>query len=147
MGAVANSITPYEEAVRRNPQSAAARERLGLALSELKLYPQAERSIREALRLSPSAATWVQPGLIQTPAGKVRESVATLERAIALDPDLPDAYSTAGAAKLELGDTAAAEKNLRAALRIQPNYVAVHNNLATLLSESGRFDEARPPQR
>jgi Tfp pilus assembly protein PilF len=143
MGAIANSIPPYEEAVRRNPQSAAARERLGLALSELKRYPQAEQSIREALRLSPSAATWVQLGLVQAQAGKVRESIAALERAIALDPDLPDAYSAAGAIQLELGDTAAAEKKLREALRIQPNYAAVHNNLATLLSESDRFEEAR----
>jgi Tfp pilus assembly protein PilF len=143
IGATANSLPPYEEAVRHNPQSAAARVRLGLALSELKRYPQAEQSMREALKLSPSAATWVQLGLVQAQAGKVRESIAALERAIALDPDLPDAYSTAGAIQLELGDTAAAEKKFREALRIQPNYAAVHNNLGTLLSESHRFDEAR----
>src|SRR6202012_1467181 len=143
MDAVANSIPPYEEAVRHDPKSAAARERLGVALAGLKRYPQAEQSIREALRLRPSASTWVQLALVQAQAAKVRESIATLDRAIAIDPDLPDAYSAAGAIHMQLGDTAAAEKKFREALRIQPNYAAVHNNLATLLSETSRFDEAR----
>jgi tetratricopeptide (TPR) repeat protein len=142
-GAAINSIPVYEEAVRREPKLTAARERLGAALAELKRYPQAERSFREALRLNPSAETWVQLGLVQAQAGKTRESVMTLERAIAIDPDLPDAYSTAGAIQFELGDTAAAEQKLRTALRIQPNYAAVHNNLGTLLSEGGKFEEAR----
>jgi Tfp pilus assembly protein PilF len=143
MGAAANSIPAYEEAVRREPASPPARERLGMALASLKRFPQAEQSLREALKLKPSAATWVQLGLVQAKAGKLRESIVALERAISLDPDLPDAYSAAGAIHLELGDDAAAERMFRIALRIQPNYAAVHNNLATLLSESGRFDEAR----
>jgi tetratricopeptide (TPR) repeat protein len=142
-GSAERAIPIYEEAVRRDPKSAAARERLGIALAASKQYGRAQQSLREALKLNPSAATWVQFGLVQAQSGAARESVATLERAIALDPDLPDAYSAAGAIQLELGDTAAAERNLRAALRIQPNYAAVHNNLGTLLSESGRFEEAR----
>ena len=142
-GAAANAIPAYEEAVRHDPRSAAARERLGMALAGLKRYPPAQQSLREALKLNPSAATWVQLALVQAQAGAAREAMATLERAIALDRDLPDAYATAGAIQFELGDTAAAEQKLRSAIRIQPNYAAAQNNLGALLSETGRFEEAR----
>jgi len=45
-------------------------------------------------------------------------------------------------AHLALGDQTGAEKHLRAALRLEPKNAAIWDQLATLLSTAGRYDEA-----
>ncbi len=142
-GRFEQAVPAYEEALRREPNSAAALERLALCLSSLKQYSRAESILNQALDLAPNAATWIQLGVIRLQQGKAPDAIAAFEKAIELDPEIPDAYNTAGAIWFEIGDTARAETELRHAIRLQPNGAPAHDNLGNLLSASGRFEEAR----
>jgi predicted CXXCH cytochrome family protein len=137
------AVPAYEEALRREPKSAAALERLALCLSSLKQYSRAESTLNQALNLVPNAATWIQLGLVRLQQGKAPDAIAAFEKAIELDPEMPDAYNTAGAIWFEIGDTARAETELRNAIRLQPNGAPARDNLGNLLSASDRFEEAR----
>jgi tetratricopeptide (TPR) repeat protein len=142
-GQFERSIPAYEEAVRREPQSAAGLERLALGSASVKEYSRAEAILKQVIERSPAAGAWVELGVIEGQQGKLRDAVAAFENAIQIDPEMADAYNSAGAIQFEMGNAKDAEAMLRGALRIQPNYAAAHNNLGNLLSSSGRFEEAR----
>jgi tetratricopeptide (TPR) repeat protein len=68
---------------------------------------------------------------------------AAAERALRLDPDLPEPYATLGLIAHEYEwDWARAERNFRRAIDLRPNYAAVHHWYAILLSNLGRHDAA-----
>ena len=142
-GKLTQALPVYEEARRREPESVAALERLAICLRNLKQYPLAEAALKQALARAPDAATWVQFGLVQLEQGRTQEAIAAFEKAIQIDPEMAEAYNSAGAVWLETGDSARAEAALRNAIRMQPNYAQAHNNLGNLLSGAGRFEEAR----
>ncbi len=143
-GKFPEAVAAYEEAVRREPESNAALERLALCLPLVNQAPRAESLLKQVLERLPGAApTWVQLGLVELQEGKNTDAITAFEKAMQLDPDLPDAFNLAGAVWFEAGDSPRGEAALRNAIRIQPNYAQAHNNLGNLLSESGRFDEAK----
>jgi predicted CXXCH cytochrome family protein len=142
-GRFAEAIPVYEEALQREPKSAAVLERLGMCLSSLEQHSHAESTLKQALDLAPSGAIWVQLGFVRIKEGRIADAIAAFEKAMTLDPEMPDAYSTAGAVWFEMGDSGRAEPALRSAIRLQPNYASAHNNLGNLLSASDRFEEAR----
>ncbi len=139
----AEAIPVYERGARSDPKSAAPLERLALCQSALQQYSSAESTLVRALNLAPSAAAWIQLGGVRLRQGKVPEAIADFEKAIALDPESPDVYNTAGAVLFETGAVARAESALRRAIQLQPNSAPAHGNLANLLSATNRFEEAR----
>jgi tetratricopeptide (TPR) repeat protein len=143
-GKPADAIPWYEEAVRHEPKSAAAFERMAISLVALRQFSQAEKSLKHALELTPEAAgTWVWLGAAALQQGKTGDALAAFQRAIQVDPEMVEAYNSAGAVWLETGDAERAEAALRAAMRIQPNYAPARNNLGNLLSSAGKFEDAR----
>jgi predicted CXXCH cytochrome family protein len=142
-GRFAEAVPAYEDALRREPKSAAALERLALCRSSLKQYSRAEVALKQALEIAPSAAAWIQFGVLRLQEGKAPDASAAFEKAMELDPEMPDAYNTAGALWFKMGETARAETALRRAIRLQPSDAPAHGNLANLLAASDRFEEAR----
>ncbi len=143
-GRFQEALAAYEEAVRLEPESVVAMERLALCLPLLKQDARAEAMLKQVLERTPGIAPdWIQLGLVQIGEGKTSDALRAFERAMQLDPDLPDAYNTAGAIWFETGESAKGEAALRNAIRIQPSYAQAHNNLGNLLSAAGRFEEAR----
>lgn len=142
-GRSAEAVPVYEEARRREPQSAAAAERLALCLRNLRQPARAEAIFREAWSRAPGAALSFHLGMTYLDRGRVSDAIAAFEKARELDPELVEADNSAGALWFESGDAARAETALRNAIRMQPNYAQAHNNLGNLLSASGRFEEAR----
>jgi len=139
-GRYAEALPVYEDALRREPESAAALDALAKCLSALRQFPRAEALLRKTPRTD---LRLVQLGIVELQQGKASEAISAFEGAIELDPDMVEAYNSAGAIWLEAGESAKAEKALREAIRVQPNYAQAHNNLGNLLSEAGRFEEAR----
>lgn len=75
-------------------------------------------------------------------AGKMREALGPLRRAVALDPSSSLAHAQLGGALLASGRAAEAEPEVREALRLSPDDVEATFNLAMLLHQSGRKAEA-----
>jgi len=75
-------------------------------------------------------------------AGRVREAIGPLRRAVALDPSLPVAHAQLAAALLATGHLTEAEPHLREALRLYPADPEATFNLGMLLWQSGRTGEA-----
>ena len=80
-------------------------------------------------------------------AGKKREAIPELERAVKLDPKLAPAWLFLGATHLQLGDAAAALKPLRTVLQLQPDQHQARQMLADALLSLDRLAEANSEYR
>ena len=74
--------------------------------------------------------------------GKQEEALPWLQRAVAVDPELPGAWINYGVAQRRAGNAAAAEAAYRKALEVNPNAVSAYQNLASLLRHQGKKQEA-----
>lgn len=74
--------------------------------------------------------------------GQREASLAEMETAAMLEPDIPLILSSLGAARQACGDVTGAEHALRKALAIDPRYQAARLRLVGLLEEEGRWQEA-----
>ncbi len=142
-GQMDKALPLYEEAVRRDPKSAIALQRLGMSLRSSGQGERAGVILNQALALDPrDAVTWHQLGLLDLDQGSKMEAVTAFQKAIELDPDLFEAHNSLGGVWLETGDFAHAEPAFREAIRIRPDYAEAHSNLASTLASFGRFNEA-----
>lgn len=76
-------------------------------------------------------------GTCQLDCGQAEQSVATLERAIALDPDAANARISASAAHLELGHAAEAVRHAERATALLPESLQAHVALAQARAAAG----------
>lgn len=142
-GMYGKALPVYEQALRREPDSVAALERLAVCETVLKQYAEAERTLKRALQLAPDAPAWTQLGMVEQAQGRSADAIVAFSKAIELDPDAVEAHNSMGLISFDRGDSARAESSLREAIRIAPNYAPARNNLANLLASAGRFQEAR----
>jgi len=116
------------EAIRLYQQAVAADPRFALAYVELS---------RAWLRLGYSDPDGASAAEIMPPA---REA---LRRAVAIDPNLPEAHAAAAAFAYSTDfDWPTAEREYRAAIRLQPDNAIAHGGYGAFLSSMGRFEEA-----
>ncbi|HWZ34047.1 MAG TPA: tetratricopeptide repeat protein [Bryobacteraceae bacterium] len=139
-GRFTDALPVYREALRREPESIAAAERLALAHSDLKQYAQAEAILQ---RLPADAAILTRLGTVYLGERKSADAMAAFEKAIQLDPDFAQAHNSLGATLFQAGDSARAEPALQEAIRIQPNYSEARYNYALVLAKARRMDEAQ----
>jgi predicted CXXCH cytochrome family protein len=136
-GRLAESLPVYREAVRRDPMSAGAQEKLGAALRRAGQNAEAVEVLRRAVSIAPNVAvTWHELGQAYRAAGRNAEAIEAIRKALELDPDLPEAHNNLGILRLS-------EADFREAIRIRPDYADAHANLAGLLASSGQYEEAR----
>ncbi|MFL6200920.1 MAG: tetratricopeptide repeat protein [Thermoanaerobaculia bacterium] len=74
--------------------------------------------------------------------GKQSEALPWLQKAVAIDPDLPGAWINYGVALRRSGDLVRAEEAYRKALEVDPQAVSAYQNLAALLRHQGKQREA-----
>ena len=113
---------------------------------------EAEGHFRKAIALDPRfALAWA--GLADTLALQIdyggRATDAVLDeadtaaaRALELDPDLAEAWASAGLIAMNRPELERAEQMLRRAIALNPNYAPAHHWLSFTLSDLGRRDEA-----
>jgi Flp pilus assembly protein TadD len=137
------AIGPYEEAVRREPQSAAAHERLAFGLTRVRQFARADAEFRRALELAPAdAALLKNVGISLLEQGRMPEAAAMFRKSLNIDGTQYEACNGLGGALLKTGDNAGAEAEFLKAIQLRPNYAEAHHNLAWLLSATGRLSEA-----
>jgi len=120
-GDLKKSIALFEEAIQENPYNAQAYAGLARATAIIGQVPNDGMPPQEAKPKARAAA----------------------QRALELDPRLAEAHAVLGNVAMSYDwDFSTAEKELKTALDLNPNYSTAHEWYAHLLMVEGRYDEA-----
>lgn len=82
-------------------------------------------------------------GAEEIQAGRLASALSLLESAVALDPELPDAWLNLGVARRRSVDLNGAETAYRRAIDVNPDYLPAYQNLSGLVRHRGDPDTAR----
>lgn len=156
-GDVDRALEKYRAALSLNPANAKAHERLGFLLHHARgRSDEGLDHLRAAVRLEPHAPSALFAlGTALMDQADYTNALRQLTAAEAcLSPgasyeisdsthDLPESLQyELGLVNSRLGDAAEAKRHYEAALRLEPRYPEVHNNLGNLLLRSGQIGEA-----
>jgi tetratricopeptide (TPR) repeat protein len=127
---------------KRNPDDLAIVYMLGTALVRDKQAERGQVLIDRILRNGDSAEARLLLGTTKMMAGDYAGARNDLQRAVELNPKLPDVYSNYGAALMLTGDTAAAVDAFLKELEANPNDFTSNLDLGALLRQDQKNDEA-----
>ncbi|HOI69131.1 MAG TPA: tetratricopeptide repeat protein [Methanothrix sp.] len=104
------AILAYDEAIRLEPEDAAAWNNKGNALDDLGRYDEAILAYDEAIRLDPEfAVAWYNKGNALRDVGKYDEAIKAYDQAISINPQYANAWNNKGVALQALGRTSEAD--------------------------------------
>ncbi len=127
----------WEDTVEKRPNNARARVNYGIDLQAAGRLADAERELREAVRLKDtSAAAHANLGPILCVTGRFDECIFHLNRALELDPDYSLAHANLAEAYGASGKRALAAQQFDLALNAAPDKPFLLNRLAWLLATS-----------
>ncbi|MCK4651579.1 MAG: tetratricopeptide repeat protein [Methanosarcinales archaeon] len=142
------AIEYCREAIRINPDNAAAHYNLGVLLDNSERYDEAEKEYREAIRIDPDyVAAHSNLGVLLNNSERYDEAEKEYREAIRIDPDYVAAHSNLGVLLDNSERYDEAEKEYREAIRTDPDYATAHYNLGVLLADLKRYDEAEKEYR
>ena len=144
IGDAPEAIAAFQRAVASNPRYADAHFRLGIALEKLGDIGGAIAAYDRATKLFPSLAeAWFRAGALVHTRGHFEEAIRCFRRAAATAGKT--SYGRLGKARALLIEdrNQEAEQVLREALVADPENAMAYDLLANVLSDFGRFDEAR----
>ncbi len=120
---------------------------LGFTLLQLYRFDEAEAALGRAVDRRPGRHAWLHAlAKALQEQNKNLAAIATLERAIALDPD-PDYRFARAMCLLNVGDLDAAEADLRRSLEQRPGHAEALYNLGKLLVDRGEYAAGLEPLR
>ena len=117
---------------------------LGTALIRDNQIAEGQALIEQLLREGESAETQLLVGTTQLMNGQYAEAQKLLERAVSLNPELPEVFAYYGMALMKAGDAEAAGAAFRQQLARDPGNYAANLNLGSLLRAQGKLAEAMP---
>jgi tetratricopeptide (TPR) repeat protein len=127
----------WKDTVTKRPNNPRARVSYGVDLYAAGRLADAERELREAIRLKEnSAAAHANLGPVLCSLGKLDECIVHLERALALDPEYTPAHANLAEAYGASGQRARAAQQFALALKVTPDKPFLLNRLAWLLATS-----------
>jgi tetratricopeptide (TPR) repeat protein len=144
VGSVTDAIAALQWAVASNPRYADAHFRLGIALEKQGDINGAIAAYDRATQLTPSVTeAWFRAGALVYELGHREEAIGCFHRAAATGGKT--SFGRLGKARALLTEdrNLEAEQVLRQTLARDPTNAMAHDLLGNLLSEFGRFDEAR----
>jgi tetratricopeptide (TPR) repeat protein len=144
VGRVPDAIAALQRAVAANPRYADAHFRLGIALEKLGNIAGAIAAYERATALLPSLTeAWFRAGALVYELGHRDEAIGCFRRAAATGGKTTFGRLGKARALLTEDRNQEAEQVLRQTLARDPKNAMAHDLLGNLLSEFGRFDEAR----
>src|SRR5271168_4106445 len=144
VGRLPDAIAALQRAVAINPRYSDAYFRLGIALEKLGDMGAAIVAYDRATQLLPSLTeAWFRAGALVYTLGHLEEAIGCFRRAAATGGKT--SFGRLGKARALLTEerNQEAELVLRKTLAVEPDNALAHDLLGNLLSEFGRFDEAR----
>ena len=143
-GRIPDAVAALERAVAVDPRYGDAFFRLGIALEKLGNSGGAIGAYYRAVELLPSLAeAWFRAGALVYTLGDREEATRCFRRAAAAGGNTSFGRLSKARALLTEDRDPEAERVLRKALALDPANALAHDLLGNLLSECGRFDEAR----
>jgi tetratricopeptide (TPR) repeat protein len=136
---VAELLTPLSS---QRPDDLAIAYLLGTALVRDNQVARGQVVIDRILRNGDSAEARLLLGTTKLQARDFPGALADLTKAVELNPQLPDLYSFYGQALLSTGDGAGAAEAFRKELTANPNDYNANMQMAVLLKEDEKIDEA-----
>jgi DNA-binding SARP family transcriptional activator/TolB-like protein len=119
----AGAIDAFQRSIALDPNNAEVHHQLGQSLMALGRYDAAEAAYHRALELEPwRAMTLVPLGAIALREGRHDDQMRWADSAIAVDPDVPYAYSSRALVRLHRGDAAGAQRDAETALELDDTY-------------------------
>lgn len=144
VGRVSDAIAALQWAVSSNPRYADAHFRLGIALEKVGDIGGAIVAYDRATRLLPSLTeAWFRAGALVYELGHREEAIGCFRRAAATGGRTRFGRLGKARALLTEDRNQEAEQVLRETLVAEPTNAMAYDLLGNLLSECGRFDEAR----
>src|ERR1700730_2339816 len=144
VGRLPEAIAAFQRAVSSNPRYADAYFRLGIALEKLGDLGSPIAAYDRATELLASLTeAWFRAGALVHTMGHRDEAIGCFRRAAASGPKTR--FGRLGAARALLTEDRGveAERGVRETLALDPGNALAHDLLGNLLSEFGRFEEAR----
>jgi tetratricopeptide (TPR) repeat protein len=142
MGREKEVIRLLEPEEKKHPDDLAIAYMLGIALIRDKRIEEGQVLVDRILRNGDSAEAHLMLGMARFEALEYPAAIADLNKAVELNPDLPDIYSYLGRAEMASGDMAAARTAFENELARNPNDFESNLRLAVLLKEDGDYDRA-----
>jgi serine/threonine-protein kinase len=137
------AIAAGRDALRLDPNDAAAHMTHGLSLFLRGKLDEAVAAYREAIRLRPTLIqAHMNLGNALVVLGSPAEAIATYRETIRLAPDWAPAHTNLGTALKDAGKPDEAIAALREAIRLDPDLARAHYNLGVVLESQRKVDEA-----
>jgi len=141
---LADAVAAFQRAVASNPRYTDAYFRLGIALEKQGSIRAAIVAYDRATELLPSLTeAWFRAGALVYTLGHLEEAIGCFRRAAATGGKTSFGQLGKARALLTENRNQEAERVLRRTLARDPGNAIAHDLLGNLLSEYGRFDEAR----
>jgi arylsulfatase A-like enzyme/Flp pilus assembly protein TadD len=134
------AIAGLRDLVRQEPANTTFRRRLASALRHAGKEAEAVAVLEEAP--VSDALAWHERAVVLAQTGRTLEALRAEDRAIALNPLLPEPYNHRGALEAERGRTEEALSDFDKAIALDPNNARAWNNRANTLRALGRRAEA-----
>jgi tetratricopeptide (TPR) repeat protein len=133
----------FRQAVRREPTSVNALQSLAGALEAEGKMSLSEETLKRALQIAPSDANvWFRYGLLDSQLGWINGAIERVQKALTLDPDLPEGALMFASLMARTGQIDAAESALHNALSIDPYDAAAYDLKGELLADKNDLPEA-----
>ncbi len=150
VGATADALKSYQEALRLNPNMGEALHALegyyinhGVALRRSNQPAEAIHAFRQALTYNPSSVTaYLELGEEFDRLGQLDEAVTAYRQAIALDSNNSTAHARLAAIYAKQGQQQQAVQEFQEVLRLNPKDPVAHHGLGVAYHALGRRDEA-----
>jgi tetratricopeptide (TPR) repeat protein len=137
------AVAAYEQAIRLDPNYAAAYNNKGIALNELKRNEEAVAAYEQAIRLDPNdTAAYNNKGNALNGLKRYEEALTAYEQAIHLDPNYALAYNNKGNALNGLKRYEEALAACEQALRLDPSDAYAYDTKGASLNGLKRYEEA-----
>ncbi|BBD62336.1 tetratricopeptide repeat domain protein [Nostoc sp. HK-01] len=139
------AVVSYQFAIKLSPNYALALASQSASLNKIGKFPEAQAAAEQALQgdsrwgdISPALA-WEQRGIALAGLGNYEEGLASIERAIALNPNYAEAWNNRAATQWYLGRYADAIASSDRATEINPKYAQAWFNKGRILKTLDRY--------
>lgn len=137
-----SSISLYQNVLARHPNAMAARNNLGLEYLAMGRYDDAIREFDQAAAIRKNPLTQANRAAALVAKGSLDEALVEYQKALDVDPALPDALYGIGNIYQKRGELQKAAEQYRRTLAADPSYANALNNLGAVYIQLQEWDAA-----